>query len=245
MIILALFTTLILFIIAEALYIKHNGNRIATPTISRQEQHLGRGTTIRYAILGDSTTLSQGGDYQRGYAVNSARHLAEHHQVIWQNFGISGARASGVAQTQLPQALKFKPDIVLVAVGANDVTHLSNTHRVQAALEHIISSLQQQRPDVRIVLTGSPDMGSVPRFPWPVSHIADQKTKTINKMVLRVTQQYNVTFAPIAQETGPAFRAHPELFAADKFHPTDEGYDLWTPVIINALDAYGDEYDAR
>jgi len=34
------------------------------------------GDTLRYVILGDSTAVSVGGDYEHGMAVESARHLA-------------------------------------------------------------------------------------------------------------------------------------------------------------------------
>ena len=133
-----------------------------------------------------------------------------------------------------------------MAVGANDVTHLTNTHAMESALGQIITSLQNQNAQIRIILTGSPDMGSVPRFPWPVNHIADQRTKAINKMIERLAKKHHVTLAPIAKETGPTFKAHPELFAADKFHPTTQGYDLWIPVINKAVDASdGVDHDER
>ncbi len=243
MIILAIFLALIIFIGAEALYIKYNGKPVARPTIPRQEQTDGQGPPLRYAILGDSTTISQGGDYQKGYAVASAAALANHHRVTWRNFGISGARAQDVARKQLPQALGFKPDVVLIAVGANDVTHVTATKSVEASLEHIIADLQHQNPHIRIILTGSPDMGSVPRFPWPVRQLADHKTKNLNRMATQLASKHHQTFAPVAAQTGPTFRAHPELFAADNFHPTNDGYALWIPVINAAIAASGG--DAR
>jgi len=226
---------LIVCIVAEILYIKFNGKPVAHPSIPRQEQTIGQGPALRYAILGDSTTISQGGDYQKGYAVASANFLAKKHRVTWQNFGVSGARVQDVADKQLSKSLEFKPDIVLIAVGANDVTHVTNNKSLKSGLEYIITQLQHHNPHVHIILTGSPDMGSVPRFPWPANYFADHKTKSINTIVIGLARKHHQTFAPIAQETGPTFRAHPELFAVDKFHPTNDGYALWIPVINKAI----------
>jgi len=239
MIALGILLAFIIFIVVEALYIAYNGQPVGRPNVARQEQTFGQGPALRYAILGDSTTISQGGDYKRGYAVASANFLAKDHRVTWRNFGISGARARDVADKQLQQALLFNPDVVLIAVGANDVTHLTATNKVTTALQRTIADLQHQNPNVRILLTGSPDMGSVPRFPWPVNYIADRKTKSINKAVAKLADTNHQTFVPIARETGPTFRAHPELFAADKFHPTNDGYKLWIPVINQALRTSG------
>jgi lysophospholipase L1-like esterase len=45
-----------------------------------------------------------------------------------------------------------------------------------------------------------------------------------------------VTFAPIAEQTGPLFARDKTLFDSDEFHPNDRGYATWIPVIDRALD---------
>jgi lysophospholipase L1-like esterase len=226
----------LLFLIVELLLVVYNGTAVARPTVPSGAQTIfGRGSPVRYVVMGDSTTVSQGGDYTQGYAVQSAEYLAGSSTVTWLNLGVPGARAKDVATSQLARALKHKPAIVLVAVGANDVTHLTPIPRVRRALKATIQKLQQVNPAVYIVLTGSPDMGAVPRFPQPLRWLMGKRTAAVNRMVVRLAKTEHVTFAPIAQKTGPAFRHNPQLFAADKFHPTTEGYALWTPVIIAAL----------
>jgi lysophospholipase L1-like esterase len=212
------------------------GEPVPRPDIPRTAQTLGEGPVLRYAILGDSTTVSQGSTYDEGYAVASARHLAQTRQVIWQNFGVSGARAADVAGEQLQKAVRFKPDVALIAVGANDVTHLTSTDSIRTSLVRTITALQKANPNVRIVLTGSPDMGSVPRLPQPTRWLAGERTISVNQMVEKLIQPQAVAFAPIARETGPLFRAHPELFARDYFHPNAAGYAVWHMVVNAALD---------
>lgn len=226
----------VLFVISQLLWVKYNGKAVVVPTIPRQAQTTGSGSTLRYVVAGDSTAVGQGGDYAKGYAVATANHLAQTHQVTWINYAISGARAEDVLVKQLPQILSFKPDVALIAVGANDVTHFTSTATVRDVLAQIISQLQQTNPQVAIVLTGSPDMGSVPRFSRPVQWLADRRTKSINAAVETLAKSQGAIFAPIAKETGALYRAHPELFASDKFHPTSEGYQPWIPVLTSALD---------
>lgn len=224
------------FIVFEIVYIKVSGKPVARPDINRQEQTLGTGAPIRYVILGDSTSISQGGDYDEGYAVDSAHHLAATNTVTWINVGISGARAKDVLENQVPKAAAFRPDVALIAVGANDITHLTQSASVIDSLKASIDQLRQANPAVKIVLTGSPDMGSVPRFAQPVRWYAGVRTNQLNREIAKLAKDTQVVLAPIAAETGPIFRQHPELFAQDKFHPTNDGYALWKPIINRTLD---------
>ena len=232
LLVLALF---VLFVLIEGLYVKYNGTVEPRPNTPRQAHTLGSGPELSYVVMGDSTAVAQGGVYAEGYATKTAEFLAKTNRVTWINVAVSGSRAKDVAGKQLPQALVHKPDVVLIGVGANDVTHLTSIGSVRASLASTIDQLRSQNPKVRIVLTGSPDMGSVPRFPQPVRWYAGKRTASLNSMVGKLADEKHVTFAQIAKETGPYFRKHPEAFAADKFHPTTQGYQLWTPVIIKAL----------
>jgi len=238
-IILGFLAASIVFVIAEALWIQFNGQTIPRPEISRASQTLGFGPSLRYVVMGDSTAVAQGGDYTKGYASATAAYLAQSHTVTWQNVAVSGERAGGVLTHQVSQAVKSKPDVVVIAVGANDVTHLTPISSVASSLRKSIALLRQSNPGVRIILTGSPDMGSVPRFGQPVRWLAGKRTQTLNAMVVELAKEQQVIFAPIAEKTGPTFRAHPELFAKDKFHPTTQGYEVWIPVLIEALKKSG------
>lgn len=236
MVLLGCLLLVLVLVLGEALWIAFSGTRVPRPTISREAQTIGNGPPLTFAVLGDSTAVSQGGAYTEGYAVAVAKHLAAHHQVTWSNVAVPGARAHDVATEQLGQVAPYRPDVVVMAVGANDVTHLTKLATARTALQQTIAGLRRANPEVKIILTGSPDMGSVPRFPQPVRWLAGKRTEQFNRMVIRLAQDEHVTFAPIAARTGPAFRHNPRLFAVDKFHPNTAGYQLWAPVIIEAID---------
>lgn len=235
MVVLGIVAAFVVFVLAEVLYVAFVGAPVVRPNISKSQQTIGEGSPLRFVVMGDSTAVSQGGEYSQGFAAMTAAYLANGHTVTWSNLAVPGSRAADVNQRQMPEALTLQPDVALLAVGANDVIHLTNIGDVVASLAHSIDALHKQNPNMVIVLTGSPDMGSVPRFPQPLRWLAGERTKQLNARIVEMTNQKSVLFAPIAAETGQYFRSHPEAFASDKFHPTTEGYSKWTPVIINTL----------
>lgn len=227
---------LALFVAAELLYAKHNGQPVAVPDIPRKPVVIGQGEALRYAIMGDSTAVGQGGEYGKGFAAQSARFLAENNQVTYQNFAISGATLADIRREQLEAAIAFKPDVVLLAAGANDVMHRTAPSKAAEEATKIFDALQQANPDINIIFTGSPEMGSIPRFPQPLRYFAELRTRALNTELFKAASRKGVTIAPIAKETGPLFKQNPGLFAADKFHPNNDGYATWIPVIKRALE---------
>ena len=193
------------------------------------------GPVIRYVVLGDSTGAGVGGDYERGIAVATARALAAGRRVELMNLSVSGARASDVLRDQLPTAERLKPDLVLLTVTANDVTHLTPLRSIRNSIRSTVSRLRAANPEVAIVVTGSPDMGSPPRIPKLLRPVAAWRTRNINSMMESLAAEENLIFAPIAAETGPLFRKDSTLFAADRFHPNERGYETWIPVLNLAL----------
>lgn len=227
---------LLVFIAVESLIVMLSGKKVPTPTIPKDEQVFGAGEQLTYVVMGDSTTVGHGAAYTESYAYQTAQYLAKNYKVKLKNVGVSGSRAKDVATLQLPEAVKIKPDLVLLSVGANDATHFTKSSSVRQSLQTTIDGLRATNPDVVIVVTGSPQMGSVARFPWPARDFARLRTAQVNKVYESLIIENRLFFAPIAAETGQAFADDPTLFAQDRFHPNARGYALWTPVINRALD---------
>src|SRR5262249_10812022 len=100
---------LCLVVVVDFLYIKLAGSPVPVPNIDRTPRQFGTtGAPLKLAILGDSRTVSQGGDYEKGIAVGAAQYLAKSHQVTLYNYGVAGARARDVIDKQVPEAVKDK-----------------------------------------------------------------------------------------------------------------------------------------
>ena len=83
------------------------------------------GAPLNYVILGDSTAAGVGAAYDQGIAMGTTRQLAQTRRVTMTNLGVSGARIHDVVRDQLSAAQALKPELVLLSVTANDVTHLT------------------------------------------------------------------------------------------------------------------------
>lgn len=229
-------SAIIIIFIAELLFVLFSGSAVPAPIIPRDPLSLGSGKPLTYVVMGDSTSISQGSNYDKGYALASARHLALHYKVTFVNTGISGATTKTVLDDQLKKAVSYKPDVVLVAVGANDATKFTGSNSVKDSAQKIIDGLKQVNPNVHIIMTRSPAMDSVTRFPFISKWVMGLRTKQVNAAFATIIEKNHVTLAPIAEKTRAAFLADPSLTAPDKFHPNARGYALWTPVIIGAVD---------
>jgi len=203
---------------------------------SRESRAFGSvGRALGYVVMGGSTAAGRGGDYEKGIAVETARELGRTRRVSLVNLGVSGARIRDVASSQLEAAERLRPDVVLISAGSNDVTHLTSIHAVRADLREIVDGLKAGNRSVAIVVTGSAQIGSAPRVPWLLRPIARGRTAAVNRMFQSVAREKGLTFAPIAEETGPLFARDRSLFAEDRFHPNDRGYAAWIPVLNRAL----------
>jgi lysophospholipase L1-like esterase len=200
-------------------------------------QRLGMaGDPLRLVVLGDSTAAGSGVPYELGIAVAAARHLATNRRVTFVNLARSGARLADVARSQAPLAARLRPDIVLLAAGANDVTHLTHLTTITRELDSALQVLRKANPSVRLIVTGAPDLGAVPRLAQPLRAVAGLRTRRVNVRVGSWAARSGAILAPVAARTGPLLRDRPWLFCADRFHPTAAGYALWIPVLTEALD---------
>lgn len=229
---------ILLLALIQYLVIRFNGTNVSAPSIPRSIQSFGSiGPELKYAVMGDSTSVGQGAQYSQSYAYASAEHLAKNRKIKLLNVGVSGAVTKDLLGSQLNKVSKYKPDIVLIGVGANDATAFTGGASLDRSLQSVIDGLKNNNPTVKIVLTGCPAMGSIDRFPnFGARQLAGLRERQVNKTFIRVIDRNDLTLAPIAQKTGPAFAADPTLFAADKFHPNDRGYSQWIPIINSALD---------
>ncbi|MDQ5972771.1 MAG: hypothetical protein QG553_930 [Patescibacteria group bacterium] len=226
---------LVLLAISQYLFITFNGTNVPAPNIPRQPLTKGSGDNLNYLVLGDSSAISQGSDYSQGVAVGTTDHLAQKYKVTMTNLAVSGARTKDVLQSQLPQ-FEGSPDIVLLLIGSNDVTHFTSKASIEKSLRAIISEIKYKNCKVKIVVTGSAQMGAVPRLPQPARWLVGARTTSVNKLFKQVSDQEKLTFAALAEKTGDTFRGNLKLFAPDKFHANGEGYAVWTPVFNDSID---------
>ena len=106
----------------------------------------------RIVALGDSLTAGYGLRPADAFPARLERMLRERdHAVEVINEGISGDDSRG-GLSRLPRVLAHNPDIVIVALGANDGLRFYDPETTYATLEQILRTLTER--DIRVVFAG-------------------------------------------------------------------------------------------
>jgi lysophospholipase L1-like esterase len=193
----------------------------------------GSGAPLRLAVLGDSTAAGLGvaapQDTVAG-VVGSSLSAAVGRPVAVDGLGVSGARA-GDLSPQVSRALLHHPDVAMILIGPNDVTHLGSTSSVRA---DVADAVRRLRASGAAVVVGScADMGSATAFHQPLRVVSAWRGRAIGRAARAGAAAEGALVVDIGAETGPAFRADPQRYlSADEFHPSAEGYRLWADALM-------------
>jgi lysophospholipase L1-like esterase len=187
---------------------------------------------LRMVWLGDSTAAGVGAsDADHAIPRRVARALDRPADLI--SRAVSGARASDVVDDQLDGLASLEPDAVLVSIGANDVVHLTSRDAFRRSYEALVAGVPD---DALLVILGVPDMGAPERYLQPLRGIAGLRGRQLDEVSESIAQEHDAVYVDIAGETGPTMRSDPDrYFAADGYHPSDDGYALWADAVLAQL----------
>jgi lysophospholipase L1-like esterase len=198
------------------------------------------GEPIRLVVLGDSSAT--------GYGVHKAREttgallasgIAEHlhRPVELRCVAVVGSTSDGlVPQREL--ALEFQPDVAVILVGANDVTHRV---RVAVAVGHLADTVRLLRAAGTQVVVGTcPDLGTIRPIQPPLRWLARQWSRDMAAAQTVAVVEAGGSTVSLGDLLGPEFAASPELFSEDRFHPSAAGYlAAMTAMLPTVLTAAG------
>jgi acyl-CoA thioesterase I len=150
---------------------------------------------------------------------------------------MSGARVKDVLTQQVPFVEALRPDVVVVGVGGNDVTHLTPRSLFEGLYDAMLQAIGSLHP-ATVVVIGIGDFGTVPRIPQPLRTLTGWRGRWFDDSIRRVAHRRGAAYVDLYANTGPAFGHDPVLFySEDGFHPSDEGYRIWADVILDVLRA--------
>jgi acyl-CoA thioesterase-1 len=181
---------------------------------------------LLYVAVGDSAAQGVGASLPgRSYVGLIARHLRDRtgRSVRVVNLSVSGARLREALEIQLPLLRELQPDILTVAVGANDIATF-DIERFERELGELYSAL--------------PPGAVVADLPSFYVGAAEKKVRLANAIVRRLARQHGFEVAALHAATtrqGVARYALNQV-AADFFHPNDRGYRVWASAFLPVLD---------
>jgi lysophospholipase L1-like esterase len=208
----------------------------------------GTGPELTLAMLGDSSAAGLGvHDMLETPGVLFAAGLAEvaDRPVRLVTAAVVGARSEHLV-SQVEQVRN--PDVAVIMIGANDVT--SRT-RPSEAVAHLSEAVRRLRADgAQVVVCTCPDLGTVEPIAQPLRLVARLWSRQLAAAQTIAVVEAGGRSVSLGDVLGPEFEARPEeLFSADRFHPSAEGYGaaaaVTLPSICAALGLWPEESDAQ
>jgi lysophospholipase L1-like esterase len=196
--------------------------------------------TIRLAVLGDSIAWGQGArreDERLAPRLVAGLEQAGH-EVELRVLAVRGARSADLAP-QVDRALTWSPLLVLVVIGANDLTHRV---RQETAVQDLALGVRRLvAAGAEVVVAPAPDLSAVPHVPPQLRAMVKAAGDRFRRAQVTAVRTVGGRVADPGQEASRAFAADEALFSADRFHPSSEGYAaIARAVLPTLLDAAGD-----
>lgn len=191
------------------------------------------GPAQRVVWLGDSTAAGVGAVAPEGALPRLVAGLQARPTEL-RVLARSGARIQDVLDHQLSRVASLEPDLILISVGANDVTHLTSPGSFTASYRLLVGQLPVT---ARVVVLGVPDMGAPPRLLQPLRAVAGWRGRQLEGALRHLADELGLEYVDIAGRTGRSFRSDPaRLFSPDGYHPNDAGYGLWAAEVAKVLE---------
>ncbi|MFF3194857.1 SGNH/GDSL hydrolase family protein [Streptomyces misionensis] len=189
---------------------------------------VGGDPPLRLVMLGDSTAAGQGvhraGQTPGALLASGLAAVAEHPVELW-NVALPGAQSDDLDRqvTLVLSSPGPAPDICVIMIGANDVTHRMPFTR---SVRYLSAAVRRLRTAGAEVVVGTcPDLGTIEPVQQPLRWLARRASRQLAAaQTIGVVEQGGRTVS-LGDLLGPEFAANPrELFGPDNYHPSAEGY---------------------
>jgi lysophospholipase L1-like esterase len=140
------------------------------------------------------------------------------------NVALPGAQSDDLArQVELIEELPARPDVAVVIIGANDVTHRMPPAQSVRLLGEAVRRLRALGTEV--VVGTCPDLGSVEPVYQPLRWVARRMSRQLAAAQTIAVVEAGGRTVSVGALLGPEFEARPkEMFGPDNYHPSAEGY---------------------
>jgi lysophospholipase L1-like esterase len=194
-------------------------------------------TSIRYLALGDSFTIGTGTTPDKAFpAVLATKWREAGRAVELLNPAVNGHTTDDLITKQLPHVAIFKPTLVTLLIGANDIVRGgSDDQRYRAQLRRIHNKLRDDGiPATAVVALPMPEWSRSP---------AASPYGTTEALLTRIAH-FNTIAMEEAERVGSRFidlyplmhrQAAAEMLATDELHPNVEAHAEWAAALVQQL----------
>ena len=195
----------------------------------------GRGAPLRLALLGDSAAAGVGvtAPEETPGAVLATQLAAElDRPVRLRVAAVSGSKSSDL-EPQVLAVLEDPPDVAVISIGANDVTHKVSLEQAVIYLAAAVRRLGDA--GVAVVVATCPDLGTVKPVLQPLRTVARRRSRQMARRQTVAVVESGGTSVSIGELLGREFDKDPALFSEDRFHPSAQGYTRLADVLVEPI----------
>lgn len=174
-------------------------------------------------LVGDSLTEGLGVAKEASYGSVLQTQL-EKNKKKWTvvNSGISGSTSASIP-ARIKWVIKSKPDLIVLAIGANDALR---GLKLEATKSNILEGIKlAQAASVKVVLAG---MLAPPNY-------GTAYTQSFAQLYRDIARQTHVKLIPFLLE---GVAGHSELNTADGIHPNEKGHKIVAETVYKAIEEF-------
>lgn len=201
---------------AYGLFVLTSVERFAKQWDAQNQQAVDASSVVLVA-LGDSTVQGIGAtSTYKGFVGQLTKKVSadQDQPVQVYNFSKSGAVAKYVLEQQLANDKLSQADVILIAVGSNDITRSVNKEEYLQNYQKVLNAL----PRDKVVIATIP--------PLVRSQINDDRVNEWNDGLRQLAAKNKVKVADVYRAIKPR-EYDPRIYSIDLFHPSNIGYGLW------------------
>lgn len=182
---------------------------------------------LKIAFLGDSLAVGLGADR---YIDTPGYIVSKRLGAVYRNFAVSGS-VSNDLHRQVLLALEFKPDIAVIIIGTNDITHGKSMRKGIKYLCNAIETLKDAGAVVFFI--GCVDLEIVAAIGNPLRFILGG----ISRQYCRLQEWHATRLGAFVISSKPIYKAFDRkvMFAVDRFHPSSSGYRLIAGHVLQSI----------
>ena len=198
-----------------------------------------RDAEVHYVALGDSTVEGIGASSpELTYVARLGQRLREvYPRAVTTNLGVGGATSADVLRRQLDRAVALRPALVTMSIGPNDITTGVRVEQYERNVEAILRRLDADTTAL-IVVNLLPDLAVTPRFRGREKEaLVGGLTVRFNEALARQARAHGAALVDLYTASRNEVPARPGLVGADRYHPSDDGYERWAELMWEAVEA--------
>ncbi|ROS05389.1 acyl-CoA thioesterase-1 [Sinobacterium caligoides] len=172
-------------------------------------------------VFGDSLSAAYGLPTEQGWPHLLQQKISQQ-QLPWQitNLSISGETTSGGSQRIDDALQQYRPDIVILELGANDGMRGQSLKTMKENLQQMIK--KAQAIDAQVILAG---MHIPPNY-------GKRYTQAFHQSYVTLSDDYNTVFIPFILD---GIANQPQLMLSDGLHPNADGQKIMLTTVWQYL----------